>query len=460
MKHILITTIAAVVLVGCGEAKDKSTLYDAKLVGPVLELKSLPIHKAAESGDIEAVKQYLSYETDVNAKDVDGWTSLHHAAYFGNKEIVELLLSRKANLNLKNVDGRTPLHLATFLERFEIVELLIANGANINLIDEAGASPLGIAKKETKRDWQDYFVFTALVVFGPLLAFLLYKFSYLKWQTHRLMVSTETSQISNLHSGPVEVFGKAEASGNTLLSPWGNEKCIYYEFHVEIVVSDGESSKWETYVKDKKFVPFLINDNTGRVIVNPNTIEFDLHKDHVFKSSLFKEAPSELQQLLKTRYGKKTKGKIFNKTMRFTESTIHPYEKVYVFGNASKQEDGWVLNDGEMPLIVSDKGEAAVEKRLWNDKYVYLVLFFIFTAITFFGFNWSFKYNHLIINILLIPYIVSLIYYAIISFSKNTKSRQVKSSTLSGNKLKLGSLKRKLIHRKDERAKELKAEGK
>ena len=37
----------------------------------------------------------------LNAKDVDGWTSLHHAAYFGNKEIVELLLSREANLNAK-----------------------------------------------------------------------------------------------------------------------------------------------------------------------------------------------------------------------------------------------------------------------------------------------------------------------------------------------------------------------
>ena len=47
MKHILITTIAAVVLVGCGEPSD--------------------FHKAALEGNIEAIKQHLAAGTDVNA---------------------------------------------------------------------------------------------------------------------------------------------------------------------------------------------------------------------------------------------------------------------------------------------------------------------------------------------------------------------------------------------------------
>ena len=49
MKHLLLTTIAAVVLVGCGPPKD--------------------IREAAWEGDIEAVKQYLADGVDVNAKD-------------------------------------------------------------------------------------------------------------------------------------------------------------------------------------------------------------------------------------------------------------------------------------------------------------------------------------------------------------------------------------------------------
>ena len=60
MKHILITTIAAVVLVGCGPSVD--------------------IHQAAEEGNIEAVKQAIAAGADVNAKSYDEWTPLHFAA--------------------------------------------------------------------------------------------------------------------------------------------------------------------------------------------------------------------------------------------------------------------------------------------------------------------------------------------------------------------------------------------
>ena len=56
MKHLLITTIAAVVLVGCGPSVD--------------------IHEAARTGNIEAVKQHIAAGADVNAKDAAGNTPL------------------------------------------------------------------------------------------------------------------------------------------------------------------------------------------------------------------------------------------------------------------------------------------------------------------------------------------------------------------------------------------------
>jgi len=56
MKHLLLTTIAAVVLVGCGPSVD--------------------IHQAAIDGDIETVKQAIDDGADVNAKNDDGVTPL------------------------------------------------------------------------------------------------------------------------------------------------------------------------------------------------------------------------------------------------------------------------------------------------------------------------------------------------------------------------------------------------
>jgi len=89
MKHLLITTIAAVVLVGCGPP----------------EPPDISIHQAADQGNIEAVKQHLDAGANVNAKDEVGWTLLHTAAFYGHKEIAELLITKGADVNAKDVDG-------------------------------------------------------------------------------------------------------------------------------------------------------------------------------------------------------------------------------------------------------------------------------------------------------------------------------------------------------------------
>ena len=78
MKHLLLTTIAAVVLVGCGESQ--STEAELAHIG------------AVEDGNIEVVKQHIAAGTDVNAKEkFTGDTPLHYTALGDRKEIAELL---------------------------------------------------------------------------------------------------------------------------------------------------------------------------------------------------------------------------------------------------------------------------------------------------------------------------------------------------------------------------------
>ena len=93
----------------------------------------LSIHKAAEAGNIEAVKQHLAAGADVNAKEVgDKWTPLHNAAWGGHKEIAELLIAKGADMNAKDDEGMTPLHPAAAAGHREIAELLIAKGVDVN----------------------------------------------------------------------------------------------------------------------------------------------------------------------------------------------------------------------------------------------------------------------------------------------------------------------------------------
>ena len=143
MKEHLITTIAAVLLVGCGESQLSAPAREVKAVEPVgegatpeptaVKAPDISVHKAAALGDIEVVKQFLDSGTDVNAKDETGGTPLDEAAGWGRNDIVELLIAKGADVNAKfDDDGSTPLHLSAWRGHFETAELLIAAGSEVN----------------------------------------------------------------------------------------------------------------------------------------------------------------------------------------------------------------------------------------------------------------------------------------------------------------------------------------
>ena len=163
MKY-LITTIAAVVLAGCGESQQSTPAPEAKPTEPVAEAVNLEAPKAkapdisilvaAYEGNIEAVKQHLAAGTDVNAKDEDGFTPIYAAvAGGGDKEIAELLIANGADVNAKLDDGETPLHRAAYEGHKEIVELLIAKGADVNAgVSQQKSTPLHSAVAENHKE--------------------------------------------------------------------------------------------------------------------------------------------------------------------------------------------------------------------------------------------------------------------------------------------------------------------
>ena len=131
MKHILITTIAAGLLVGCGEAQQSSppavqpaepaSEATVQLSAPPSEAKPVepiesaePVAKAAQpaqdaeaakqeanralmtaarDGNIEALKQQLAAGADVNAIDDEGLTPMDR---FGDEETAALLYKHGA----------------------------------------------------------------------------------------------------------------------------------------------------------------------------------------------------------------------------------------------------------------------------------------------------------------------------------------------------------------------------
>ena len=93
MKQILLTTIAAVVLVGCVPKKLQKTkaIPIQQAEPPTVEAPDILIHEAAMQRNLEAVKQHIAAGADVNAKDVNGYTPLDWAIFNKDTKTVDLL---------------------------------------------------------------------------------------------------------------------------------------------------------------------------------------------------------------------------------------------------------------------------------------------------------------------------------------------------------------------------------
>jgi len=153
MKHLLLTTIAAVLLVGCG--------------GSLSDL-DLQLIEATNFGDPQTVKSLIESGANVDAKKktvnrTSAWdnflrgkkfkstkfvsidTPMHNAVLYGRIEAVKVLLNNGADVDIMDTSS-TPLDTAAQLGSAEMVQLLIDHGANINAKDtDKGHTPLDTA---------------------------------------------------------------------------------------------------------------------------------------------------------------------------------------------------------------------------------------------------------------------------------------------------------------------------
>ena len=136
MKQILLlaTITMGLVLLGCGKSDEDSIADRGETLNDGAETPqapNIPIHEAAEKGDLETIKKHIAAKTDINSQDgKDGETPLHRAITKGQTEAAKLLIESGADGNIgRKKDGQTPLAMAEGRGRDEIAQLLKAKGA-------------------------------------------------------------------------------------------------------------------------------------------------------------------------------------------------------------------------------------------------------------------------------------------------------------------------------------------
>ena len=131
-----------------------------------------------------------------------------------------------------------------------------------------------------------------------------------------------------------KVVGTARPAVTTLMAPFSQRACVFYE--VSVVQDHGKSQS--TIIHEHQGVPFFLEDETGRALVDPSGAEVVLEQDYSTSSGTLDDATPIEEDFLR-RHGKEPKGWVFNKSLSYRESIIGVGEKVAVLGSGVREPD-------------------------------------------------------------------------------------------------------------------------
>ncbi|HZV35496.1 MAG TPA: ankyrin repeat domain-containing protein [Verrucomicrobiae bacterium] len=115
--------------------KNHPSLANCRQIGEPMNNRSgpakdwTPMHVAAFLGDTNLIHLLATYHVDPNVRDKRGLTPLLWTAFGGKHEAAEALLQAGADVNARGLDGRSTLDLAKLSLDNDLVDVLRQHGA-------------------------------------------------------------------------------------------------------------------------------------------------------------------------------------------------------------------------------------------------------------------------------------------------------------------------------------------
>jgi hypothetical protein len=149
----------------------------------------------------------------------------------------------------------------------------------------------------------------------------------------------------------------------TVSAPITERPCYYYRTLVWEWKRQGRSSQWVKVAAECMHVPFFLDDNTGKVMVDPRSADLDLHRDfqQEFCDSFFttkEEVPPNVRTLL-SRHGVNTTNKI-----KVEEFCIKPKNALFLLGTLDENPG---LELTPQPIPDDEHNTLAIGKALWSN---------------------------------------------------------------------------------------------
>jgi hypothetical protein len=190
-------------------------------------------------------------------------------------------------------------------------------------------------------------------------------------QRRRLILDTPFSKIRSASMGMVEVSGLA-VGPYTMVAPITARPCYYYRTLVWEFKQSGKNKQWVKVAGECLHVPFFVDDNTGRVLVDPRGADIDLHCDfeEQFCDSFFTTkdpVPSNVRSFLGRH------GIITNNKIKVQEFCIKPKNSLFILGTLGENpglevspqpmQDNEVLNSPSAGAFSLSLGSISLSMR-------------------------------------------------------------------------------------------------
>lgn len=171
-------------------------------------------------------------------------------------------------------------------------------------------------------------------VIGFCAGIILFFYGFRLLQRRRLILDTPFSKIRSASLGMVEISGLATGP-YSMLAPITARPCYYYRTLVWEWKQHGKNKQWVKVAGECMHVPFFIDDNTGRMLIDPRGADLDLHRDfeQEFCDSFFttKEPVPESVRSFLARHGVVTNNKI-----KVEEFCIKPKNALFILGTLAE----------------------------------------------------------------------------------------------------------------------------
>ena len=172
----------------------------------------------------------------------------------------------------------------------------------------------------------DFWIWAIILVIASIAGFF---FAFKFMNSKRIIEDTPTSKIRSAAQGYLELIGHGYLmEGQPITSPLTGTSCTWYDFKVEEHRQSGKNSKWVTIRKGTSDELFLIKDETGQCIIDPEGAQVTVVNKSVWygSSSNPMAGPSSKRKsgFFSLSFG--------NKRYRYTEKLLHPGESLYAIG--------------------------------------------------------------------------------------------------------------------------------